>query len=284
MSKNLTVAAVQSFDSLVKQAYQGQAVLRPSVRVKSGVVGKSHRFTVIGRGVASPRVPQTDVTPMNIGYTNATAAIEDWNAPEYTDIFDQQKVNFDERQQLAMVVAGAIGRREDQLIIDSWIAGTPAGTVATSVGGADTNLNTAKMTKAKQILDQKNVPPTDRHFAAHSNNLFGLLGDEKATNQDYNVIRALVQGEINTWLGFTHVYIGDRDEGGFPIATNVRDGFAYHGGSMGSTGLAVGIDFRTEIHYIPEKTSWLVNGLYAGGAVVIDGEGYAKVQMNESAV
>jgi hypothetical protein len=41
--------------------------------------------------------------------------MEDWNAAEYSDIFMQQKVNFDERQELVQVVANAIGRRQDQL-------------------------------------------------------------------------------------------------------------------------------------------------------------------------
>ena len=48
MSKSLTTAQVQSFDDLVKQSYQGVGLLRPTVRVKTGVVGNTHRFTKIG--------------------------------------------------------------------------------------------------------------------------------------------------------------------------------------------------------------------------------------------
>ena len=53
---------------------------------------------------------------------------------------------------------------------------------------------------------------------------------------------------------------------------------------MGSTGLAVGIDFRTEVNYIAEKTSWLANGLFSAGSVVIDANGFADVNMNETGV
>lgn len=281
MSKNLTQAAVQSFDAVVKQAYQGMGKLRPTVRVKTGVVGSSHRFTNIGKGVATPRIPQTDVVPMNVNYTNATATLSDWNAPEYTDIFDQQKVNFSERLQLAMVIGGAITRREDQLLIDAMTAASTSLTVSTDIGGTGTNLNTAKLRETKRLLDAGGVPATDRHFLGHANNLHGMLGDTTATSADFNTIRALVNGELNRWLGFNFIWLEDRDEGGLTLDTGVRTGFAYHGGGMGSIGHAVGINFRTEVNYIPEKTSWLANGLFSAGSVAIDALGIVELAMTE---
>ena len=281
MSKNLSAAAIASFDDMVKQAYQQSGKLRPTVRLKTGVVGSTHRFPKMGKGIATPRVPQTDVTPMNIAHTNATATISDWNAPEYTDIFDQQKVNFDERRQLAFIIAAAIGRREDQLIIDALEAAGTTLTVSTDIGGVGTNLNTAKAREAKKLLDAQGVPMDNRHLVVHSNNIFGLLGDTQATSADFNSIRALVDGQINTWLGFSITALEDRTEGGLTLTGAVRTGWAYHGGPMGSTGLAVGIDFRSEVNYIPEKTSWLANGLFAAGSVAIDALGIVDISMTE---
>lgn len=281
MSKSLTTAQISSFDDLVKQSYQGEGMLRPTVRVKTGIKGNTHRFTKIGKGIATPRIPQTDVVPMNIGYSTATATILDFNAPEYTDIFDAQKVNFDEQRQLAFVIASAISRREDQMIIDALEAASTSLTVSTDVGGTGTNLNTAKYREAKKLLDAGGVPKKDRHFAVHANNLFGLLGDTTATSADFATIRALVDGSVSTWLGFNTVVLDDRDEGGLTLTGAVRTGWAYHGGPMGSMGHAVGIDFRTEVNYIPEKTSWLANGLFAAGSVAIDAEGIVDVSMTE---
>lgn len=282
MSKSLTTAQVQSFDDRVKQAYQGVGKLRTHVRVKTGVIGNSHRFTRIGKGTATPRVPQTDVVPMNIGYTVRTANIADWNAPEYTDIFDQQKVNFDEQRQLAFVIASAIGRREDQIILDALAAASATGTVGTNEGGTGTDLNTAKYRRAKRLLDANGVPAGDRKMVVHTNNIYGLLGDSTATSADFNTIRALVDGQIQTWLSFTTIGIEDRDEGGLPLTTALRTGYAFHGGMMGALGHAVGIQFRTEVNYIPEKTSWLANGLFAGGAVDIDASGIVDMNMTET--
>jgi hypothetical protein len=282
MSKQLTDAAVAQFDTEVKHEYQGMEMLRPTARVRTGVVGSTHRFPKMGKGMATPRVPQTDVVPMNIAHTNRTATLEDWNAPEYTDIFDQQKVNYSERQQLAMVIAGAIGRRCDQLIIDALDAASTSLTVATSVGGSNTGLNVAKLRRAKQLLDTNGVPAKDRAMVAHTIGNEQLLGETEVTSADYNSVRALTSGEINTFLGFTFYFVEDRDEGGLTLSTNTRTNFAFHGGAMGAIGLAVGIEFSTSVDWIPEKTSWLANGIFSAGAIDIDAGGIVDVSTYEA--
>ncbi len=282
MSQDLTTAQVSSFDDMVKQSYQGMGILRATSRLKTGVVGSSHRYTKIGKGIATLRLPQTDVVPMNITYAVATATLADYVAPEYTDIFLQAKVNFDEQRQLANVIAGAITRREDQMLLDALAAASTSLTVANDIGGTDSNYNTAKARDCKRQLDAKGVPSGDRFMVIHTNNLFGLLGDPTAVSADFNTIKALVNGEIDTWLGFKHLTIEDRDEGGLSVDGSLdRTVYAYHGGMGGSIGLAVGIDFRTEVNYIPEKTSHLANGLFSAGSVAIDAEGIVEMTCRE---
>ncbi len=282
MSKFLTAGAIQQFDAEVKHAYQKAGLLRPTVRVKTGVIGNAYKWPTMGKGIATPRVPQTDVVPMNIAHARKTANISDFNAPEYTDVFDQQKQNVDERRELAKTIAGAIGRREDEFILGAFDAASTSLTVGVNVGGTATNLNTAKFRDAKRLLDTKGVPMSERFAVIHSENLFGLLGDADATTADKNTIRALVDGEVKRWLGFMITVMEDRDEGGLPVAAGIRTTYFYHGGRRGSTGLAVGIDFRVEVNYIAEKTSWLANGLFAAGSVVIDPEGLVEVSCDEN--
>ena len=279
MSKTLDVAAIAEFDAAVKHEYQGMGKLRPTVRVKTGVVGSTHRFPKMGKGLATKRVPQTDVVPMNIQHTNATATLEDWNAAEFTDIFDQAKTNVDERRELAVTIAGAITRREDQLIIDALEAAATTLTVATSVGGAGTDLNSAKARRAKRLLDAGGVPAGNRTFVHSAVGLEAMLGQTDVTSSDFNSIKALVDGEFDTWLGFKWMMIEDRDEGGLTLAATLRTSFAYH---MQSTGLAVGIDFTTEVNYIPVKTSWLANGLFSAGAIAIDADGIVEITSTET--
>lgn len=283
MSTQLSAAAITSFDALVKHAYQKAGLLRGSVRLRTGIVGSTHRFPKMGKGTATARVPQTDVVPMNVAHTNATATLEDWNAAEYTDIFNQAAVNFDEKSELAETIAGAIGRREDQLILDALDAASTSLTVSNDIGGTDTGMNTAKVRRAKRLLDAGGVPSGKgmRTIVISANGLEELLSDDDATTIDKNVIKALFDGEIKYWVGFDVVVMETRDEGGLPIdGSPDRTSYAY---DRRAVGLAIGLDFRTEVNYIPEKTSWLSNGIFKAGAVGIDATGIVEITSRESA-
>ena len=254
MSKTLTDSAAAQFDAEVKQAYQGVGMLRPTVRNKTGVVGATHQFPTIGKGLATERIPQTDVIPMNIQHGQSVAVLEDWNAPEYTDIFDQAKVNFSERQALAFVIASAIGRREDQLIIDALNAtvGSNAGQVLSTVG-ATAAMDTTKIRRASKLLNDQGVSSKDRHISLSATQLEQLLGSTPATSSDFAAVKALVNGEINSWMGFTYHMIETRDEGGLPLAADIRTAYAYHGGGMGSTGLATVLTLEQRLTGLPKK-------------------------------
>jgi len=280
MSVSLSNAFVTLFDAEVKQAYQAKAELVGAVRSRRGVEGSTVKFPKVGRGVATPRIAQTDVTPLNVGFSQVTLTLADWNAAEYSDIFSQAKVNFDERQELVQVVATAMGRRQDQMILDALAASSTSLTVSNDIGGSDTNLNVAKLREAKRLLDKGNVPMDGRHIIVHANGLSSLLSETAVTSSDFNTVKALVQGEINTFLGFQFHVLGDRSEGGLAIdGSNDRTCFAFHKDAIG---YGEGLGMRTEINYIPEKTSWLVNEVFSAGAIAIDAEGIVSIVCREA--
>ena len=280
MSVSLSNAFVTLFDAEVKQAYQGKAMLVPAVRQRRGVEGSTVKFPKVGKGVATIRVPQTDVTPLNVAFSTVTCTLADYNAAEYSDIFSQAKVNFDERQELVQVVAGAMGRRQDQMILDALANSSTSLTVSNDIGGTDSNLNVAKLREAKRLLDKNNVPPEGRHIVIHGNGLSSLLSETSVTSSDFNSVKALVQGDINSFLGFTFHTMGDRSEGGLAIDGSLdRVCFAFH---QMSVGYGEGIGMRTEINYIAEKTSWLVNEVFSAGAIAIDAEGIVQITCRET--
>jgi hypothetical protein len=281
MSIALSNSFVTLFDAEVKQAYQGKAMLVGAVRQRRGVEGSTVKFPKVGRGVATPRIGQTDVTPLNVGFSNVTVTMEDWIAAEYSDIFSQQKVNFDERSELVQVLGNAIGRRQDQLILNALSTSGTSLAVGNDVGGTDTNMNVAKLRQAKGLMDKNNVPPTDRHIIVHSNGLQSLLSETAVTSSDFNTVKALVNGELNTFLGFTFHVLGDRAEGGLAIDGSLdRTCFAFHKDAIG---YGEGIAPKTEINYIPEKTSFLVSSMFSAGATTIDAEGIVSIIARETA-
>lgn len=280
MAIQVSNAFVTLFDSEVKQAYQGQRMLAGLTRERSNVEGSTVKFPKIGKGTATIRVPQTDVTPLNVSYSQVTATMSDFIAAEYSDIFNQQKINFNERQELVQVVSGAIARRMDQVCLDALAAASSPNTVGNDIGGTDSNLNVAKMRAAKKALDAKNVPADGRVLVIHANSLDSLLGETEVTSSDFNTVKALVQGDINTFLGFNVVTLGDRDEGGLPIdGSSDRTVYAFHRDALG---MGVGMGQTSRVDYIAEKTSFLVASMFSAGAVSIDDEGIVNITCRES--
>ena len=280
MSVNISTAFTTLFDSEVKQAYQGQRLLAGVTRERTGVQGNTVKFPKIGKGSATIRVPQTDVVPLKVTYSQVTATMEDFIAAEYSDIFDQSHVNFSERQELVQVVSGAIARRMDQVVLDALTAASGTNTVANSIGGANTNLNIEKLIEAKKQLDAKNVPSEGRCMIIHANSLAGLLGETEIQSIDFNTVRSLVSGEIDTFMGFKFITVGDRDEGGLAIdGSNDRTLFAFHKDAMG---LGISMNQASRVDYIAEKTSFLVASMFSAGSVAIDAEGIVKLTCRES--
>lgn len=288
MSKFLTNAAVTEFDSEVKHAYQAQGKLRNTVSIRTGVVGEAYKFAASGKGLANQKASQADVTPMDVERSRPTANLENWNAPEYTDIFDQAEVNFDEKQELAETIALAIARREDQIIIDAMANGTYNATPGSdsAIGlliTAATALTVADVRQAAtKGLTKRGVPSMDRTIAITADSLDQLLATTQVTNADYNSVKALVQGEIDTFLGFTFCVIETREEGGLPgDGTATCSSFAYH---KKAVGYAIGLDMKTSVDWIAQKTSWLSNAVYKAGAVIRENAGIVKIVSDSTVI
>lgn len=159
MSKFLSAAAKQEFDDEVHHAFQtAGADLRNTVTLRTGVVGDIYKFRRMGKGMAKQKPTQALVIPMDVEHELINCPLSNWHASEYTDIFDAVEVNFEEQSELATTIAGALGRRLDQLIIDALDAATPAGTVGTDIGGVGSDLNSAKVRRAARFLGDNGVP------------------------------------------------------------------------------------------------------------------------------
>ena len=276
MSKTLSSVAVTEFDSMVKHAYQGTGLLKPAVTIRNNVVGDTYKFRRMGKGLANQKSTSDLVTPMNVAHEFKTATLTNWNAPEYTDIFDQADVNFDEKQELASTIAAAIGRRCDQLVIDALDGSTPD---AADIVHGGVSLTMAKIIAAQVSLRGQNVQNSNLYAAVNAAGLGGLLNDEKATSSDYQTVKALVSGDVNSLAGFQFIILGDRTEGGLSVTANTVDSWFFQ---RDAVGLAIGIDMKTSVDWVPERTSYLCNGMLKAGSVVRDNGGLVKVEYKDN--
>jgi len=164
------------------------------------------------------------------------------------------------------------------------ISGSPIiGTVnigQVTVGDGNGAPTVALLAQAKRVLDENNVPTEDRTLIHSSYFLEDLLNITEVTSSDFNTVKALVMGDMNTYMGFKFIMIGGRTEGGLPFSdTNKRYNFAYH---KQAVGLAIGKDMTTMVDWVAVKTAWQIGCVYSAGAIAIDTDGIVIIHTSEA--
>jgi hypothetical protein len=182
---------------------------------------------------------------------------------EYADLIDNQdkvRMLIDPTSSYAMAAAAAMGRAMDDVIITAFDAAANTGEtgststsfdtnqdVAVSVGGADTNMNLTKLREAKKLLDEADVDPSiPRYIVLGPSQIHALLADTSVTSADFNTVKALVQGEINQFMGFNFIMSNRLSVD----ANNVRTCFAWAEEGMA---LGVGQDVNARIDERADK-------------------------------
>lgn len=273
MSRKISQVFQDFYDAEVKRAYGDVSKLQDKVYTKSRIVGKRVAFRKKGKGMATQHIAGADVTAMNVDYNQVWCDLEDWEAFDYVDKFDMKKINFSEVSELAEVAADCLGLRIDQIIIDKMNAGYDS--VNMVVGSGSNDLTVDTLIDGCGLLDDNNVPETERYFMHSAKQKAALLKTTPVTSADYNSVKALVNGQIDTFLGLKFVLIGNRDEGGLPQPTSTSvKGFIWHKRAMGFSKVQ---DLETSMDWIAEKRAYLVGGDFSAGAVVIDDKGIVAV-------
>jgi len=276
MSTSLTAVQQVEFDALVKAEYQYLVfLLRDTVRVRRDVIGANVSFRKVNQIQAVPTGYLQTVVIQDPGYSQYSATLQKYTAPTAVDSVQELTVNFDAKMENAMLVANALGRRSDQIIINS-LAVSPGQTIVD--GG--TNMTYSKFTQAIQFFDNNAVPLPERFAAMSASNFQSLLQADQFVSTFYTQNRVLDKGFVRDYLGVNIIIIPAMVEGGLPfVSGTTRKTFFWH---KQSTGMGIGHDFRTEINYLPRETSWLVNGIFSAGAITIDNLGIIQINCLES--
>ena len=215
MSSNITTSFVEQYSSNVQMLSQQMgSKLRSSVDEES-IVGKNAFFEQIDSTAAVLRTSRHGDTPqIDTPHSRRRCSLADY---EFADLIDQQdkvRLLIDPTSSYAKAAAYAMGRAMDDVIIAAALGsantgvsgGTavalPAGNiVAANLGG--TGMNIAKLASAKNILDTGDVDPSiKRHIVVSPAEIADLLNNTTVTSSDFNTIKALVQGEIDSFMGF----------------------------------------------------------------------------------
>jgi hypothetical protein len=272
MANTIDQAFITQFESEVHLVFQKQASRLKGTCRTANVNGSVVRFQVIGKGGASQKTRNADVTVMSAGgagvdvaHSFEEATMADWYAAEYVDKLDELKININERQALASSEAYALGRKCDEIVIAAIEAD------ATDAGLLD--LTTADGASAVfRRFGEQEVPDDGMRFCAVSHKgWIDLMGIPEFANMDYIMPDQATWANGATakrWLGIN--WMTDTQLTNTAGGTDLTTGLAWHSRAVG---IGMGVDITTEVNYVPEKVAHLITSYISLGAVVIDATG-----------
>jgi hypothetical protein len=256
MSSQVTTAFVQQYSANVQMLSQQMGSrLRDAVRVEN-MTGKNAFFDQVGKATAQKRTTRHADTPqIDTPHARRRVSLVDY---EYADLIDDQdkvRMLIDPTSAYAMAAAAAMGRAMDDEIIAA-ATGTAftgeTGSTSTAlpagqqIANGSADMTIAKLREAKKILDLADVDPSiPRYIAVGPDQIEALLGDTNVTSSDFNTVKALVQGEVNQFMGFNFIVTNRLAKAG-----NIRSCFAW---AEDGLALAVGRDVNARIDERADK-------------------------------
>jgi hypothetical protein len=225
VSIQITTAFVEQYKGNVAHlAQQKGSRLRMGVDTES-VVGKTAFFEQIGQVAARVRTSRHSDTPrMDTPHARRRVSLVDYDWADLIDQEDKVRMLIDPASQYAQAAAWAMGRAMDDAIIANGLGVAYTGVDGSTQTAYDTNmtigvqvrdpgvaaanygLNIAKLLAAKEKLDGADVDPDEeRYIALPARQVTSLLSSTKTTSSDYNTVKALVEGKIDTFVGFKFI-------------------------------------------------------------------------------
>ena len=280
MSINLSNVLVKKFENEAIQAFQDSGKLRNTVRIRDAKGAQQVQFQVLGAVTTQERTAiQTPIPLADATHTPAVATVKNFVVSEMTDIFLNNQVGFDERQELVESFGMSMGRRVDQAIIDALDAHTFTKTVADTISGSADNLTVAAFVEAARLLGS-DVPDDMRHMLVHDDGYYHFLQESDVKDFDTNFKKPLADGRQPSYMGFDLHKIGDRTEGGLAVpSANHRTNYAWQKSSIG---LAMNMEPKITIDWEPSYGAHRVSGYLSLGAVVIQDSGVVQITTDES--
>jgi hypothetical protein len=251
MSSQITTAFVEQYSNNVQMLSQQKgSLLRDKVDSET-VQGKNAFFEQIGSVTAQVRSSRHAPTPqLDTPHARRRVSLADYEFADLIDDQDKVRTLIDPTSSYAQAAAFAMGRAMDDVIISA-----ATGTAFTGVSGGTSTalpgsqaitesgtdgLTIAKLRQAKRTFDLASVDASiPRYIVVSPRQIDDLLGTTSVTSADFNTVRALVTGEVNTFMGFQFI-VSNR----LSVSNSKRLCFAY---AQDGIKLALGKDVMSRI-------------------------------------
>ena len=257
MSNQITTAFSQQFGSTVALLSQQRgSIFRNAVRNES-VVGEKAFFDQVSSVSAVKRTTRHSDTPLvEVPHSRRQVVMYTYEFADLIDDADQVATIVDPTSAYAQSAASAMNRAVDDEIIAA-ATGTAktgkAGSTSTDLAAShiiahgSAGLTVAKLLSAKEQLDLASVDPSiPRHIAVAPQQITNLLNTTEVKSSDFNTVKALARGELNSYLGFTF-HVSNR----LALDSTTRTCFAW---AQDGILLAIGQDQKSRIEERSDKS------------------------------
>ena len=218
MSIQITTSFVEQYSSNVTMLSQQMgSKLRGSVDVET-INGKNAFFDQVGVTAAQIRTSRHGDTPqIDTPHSRRRLSLADYEWADLVDDVDKVRMLVDPTSSYAKAAAAAMNRSIDDVIITAMNASASTGVAGgtstalpssqkTATSDQSDGLTIAKLLSAKKIMDDNDVDPSlKRYIVCGPQQISDLLGTTSVTSADFNTVRALSTGEVNSFLGFEFI-------------------------------------------------------------------------------
>lgn len=227
MSTQITTAMRNQFsEDVYHLAQQKVSRLMPTVMVEDQK-SEFEFYDQIGTVEAVERTSRHADTPFTeVPHARRRIGLRDWELGEIIDSQDKLRMAFDPAGRYVQAFGYSMGRRMDQVIIDAFFANADTGkTGATSVAfpagnqiavdyvetgaTANSSLTVAKLRRARELLlDGEAAEDTEElYICCAQREITSLLRTVEVGSRDYNEIQPLVNGQLDTFMGFRFIRV-----------------------------------------------------------------------------
>jgi len=284
MANTITKAFVQQFqDNLIHLAQQKGSRLRSAVKEQS-VTGEKFHFERLGSVAAIVKSSRHTTTPvLDVPHSRRTATMADYQWADLIDDEDKVRMLVTPESHYARSGANSMARAIDDIIIAAALGNAVDGDGSNvalpsgqKIAHGSAGMTLAKLISTKEILDGNDVDPDEmRYIVLGSQQVSNLLATTEIKSSDYNSVKALVQGDIDTFMGFKFL----RSER-LALASTTRSCFAFTESAMG---LGIGSDVKTKIDVRPDKSyAHQVYLSFVAGATRVQDECVVQVDCTEA--
>jgi hypothetical protein len=241
----------QFSDDIIHAIQQKNSRLDGTVQRKVGVSAEEFYFNKLGSVELQEKTQRFSPTPLvDPQHSKRKVVPTRFHQGVPIDDYDQDRALVSLQPNYMDMLKYATMRKKDEIIISalggSAYEGKDGTTVvalpsAQKIVASATGMTLTKLLSAKEILDGADVDEEiARHIVLSSKQLTNLFNTTEIKNADYNTVKALAEGKIDTFLGFKFI----RSQKLLTNASSERLCYVY---TQNALGIAINKDMRTEV-------------------------------------